>query len=43
MQKLGETIVNMVLWFTDTLNIEFTKALLHNFSEEDAKTISKGK
>ena len=35
------TIVKTALWFTDTLNIEFTKSL-HNFSEEDAKTILKG-
>ena len=35
------TIVKTALWFTDVLNISFTKQL-HNFSEEDTKTILKG-
>ena len=30
------TIVKTALWFTDTLNITFSKTL-HNFSEEDTK------
>ena len=34
------TIVKTSLWFTDTLNITFTKSL-HNFSEEDTKAILK--
>lgn len=35
------TIVKTALWFTDTLNISFSKAL-HNFSEEDTKTNLRG-
>ena len=35
------TIVKTALWYTDTLNINFSKSL-HNFSEEDTKTILKG-
>ena len=31
------TIVKTALWYTDTLNITFSKTL-HNFSEEDTKT-----
>ena len=35
-QVTNWTIVKTALWFTDTLNITFSKTL-HNFSEEDTK------